>query len=601
MLYAVSRSAPAPEIAMMMRIVSPFVITALLIPSGVGFADAPAGSIDIVIAEHVLLWDGQIKTWEAIVDELRVIRKKEEKPLHLHFHFTNGSIRTGRNEAYQNRIHKAYQELADPEEMQMGNLSPRAGDRYDAIRTPADLIPRPEHIRTGIVRNASGRPVTVATVVLIPEDSVNAVVLRPNLSLRDPLDEIWTRTDKEGRFQIASPYSGYRLAVLSPAGFRLLPIPKSGEQTEIKLLPNAEIEFTSADESKQELSIGVQLPDRPATNPVFSIFEVSIGDEPNVIRVPPGKLTISRTFPTGQGRSVSIPAESFAIKAGEKKAVSLPPPDPDTVPAVPEDPVPLLAAMASDHGYGLAKGQDVCRVAPPFEPIRKRYYRAGHRDQSKAIPRGPTAFTFRWKDEQLQCWGMMFGGADGGYRLSAVIDTLVNIKSQFLEGPADLLNLEIPGDWVVRVGASEKQVIEQIEMILRDDMSLPVRLQLREVERQVYVASGTFVQKPLPGRPANDTTIEIYAKELVTDGSGGGGGGDFNAFLDWLGRWIATPIVSELKGPPPPRLRWHDNHDKGAQAQDHDPKLVLPNIAAQTSLTFSEEKRRVKILHIERD
>jgi hypothetical protein len=584
---------------MLIRIAILLAVTDLFIHSRSAIADAPAGSIDIVIAEHVLLWDGQIKTWETIVDELRLIRKREEKPLHLHFHFTNGAIRTGRNEAFRDPIHKAYRELADPEEMQMGNLSPRAGARYDAIRTPADLIPNPEHLRSGIVRNASGRPVTVATLVLIPENSVNAVVLRPNLSLRDPLDEIWTRTDKAGRFQIASPEAGYRLAVLSPAGFRLLPIPKSRDETPIKLLPNAEIELTSADKSTQELSISVQLPDRPNANPVFSIFEVSIGDEPNVVRVPPGKLTISRTFHIGQGRSVSRPAESFEIKAGERKAISLPPPDPDTVPAVREDPAPLLAAMAEDHGYGLAKGQDVCRVAPPFEPIRMRYYRAGHQGQAEAIPAGPTAFSFRWKDEQLECRGMMFGGvAADGYQLSTVVDNLLNIKSQYLEGPADLLNRRIPGDWVVRVGASEERLLEQLEMILRDDLSLPIRLRLGEVERPVYVASGTFLKRPLPGSPA-DGPIEIYAKEL--DGTGGGQHGDFNGFLGWLGRRVATPIVSEVKGPLPRSLQWHDNHGKQAPAEDHDPQLVLPNIAAQTGLTFTEAKRRVKILSIDRD
>jgi hypothetical protein len=37
------------------------------------------------------------------------------------------------------------------------------------------------------------------------------------------------------------------------------------------------------------------------------------------------------------------------------------------------------------------------------------------------------------------------------------------------------------------------------------------------------------------------------------------------------------------------------------QAEDHDPKLVLANITAQTGLSFRKETRPVRILFVSRD
>jgi hypothetical protein len=278
---------------------------------------------------------------------------------------------------------------------------------------------------------------------------------------------------------------------------------------------------------------------------------------------------------------------------------------------------PILLEMGKEHGYALGSGQHIRRVAPPFPPIRMDYYRTAHPTQAEAIPAGPSAIIFRANNEGLHDWGMTFGKADHGYDLNTLLDALLGLKSQQIEGPAELLRQRFSGDWVIRERVVDFKSVaaRQLETILQKELSQPIHLEFRTVERLVYVAGGEYRFAPLPGREGKgrlvltDETretdrIDIYGKELAPNSGAGGGSGEFETFLDWLGRWISTPIVSEVKEPPADWLTWylHEREPSTAatRAEDHDPKTVLANITAQTGLTFAQEKRQVKILFVER-
>jgi hypothetical protein len=277
---------------------------------------------------------------------------------------------------------------------------------------------------------------------------------------------------------------------------------------------------------------------------------------------------------------------------------------------------PILAAMAKNHGYGLQPDQDLRRVAPPFPPIRMEYYRTAHPSQSEAIEEGPSGMVFRWSDGKLKNWGMTFGGSvDDGYSLSSALDALLDIKSQQIDGPRELLDSRLPGDLVIRDGADQAAVLKQLQDILQTELSLPVKLEFREVEREVYVARGEYELTPLAGQEGKgkliltDETIttdeiQIFGTQLVPNSGAGGGTGEFEEFLGWLGRWIGTPIVSEVDLKPTNQVSWH-LHERSpstdqTRSEDHDPILVLGNITLQTGLTFSLEKRPVRILFVER-
>jgi hypothetical protein len=91
---------------------------------------------------------------------------------------------------------------------------------------------------------------------------------------------------------------------------------------------------------------------------------------------------------------------------------------------------------------------------------------------------------------------------------------------------------------------------------------------------------------------------------LVPNSGAGGGFGEFDEFLNWLGRWVGTPIVTEVDAPPKNKLTWR-LHERSPSTdrtrnQDHDAILVLGNVTRQTGITFSKEERPVRILFVER-
>jgi hypothetical protein len=97
-------------------------------------------------------------------------------------------------------------------------------------------------------------------------------------------------------------------------------------------------------------------------------------------------------------------------------------------------------------------------------------------------------------------------------------------------------------------------------------------------------------------------SIQVFGKSL-SPGSGVHAG-DFDTFLEGLGVWIDAPVVAEMAERPKQTIRFsfHQQMPRTdtSHREDQDPKLVLPNIAAQTNLTFTKEKRPMKILFVER-
>jgi beta-lactamase regulating signal transducer with metallopeptidase domain/regulation of enolase protein 1 (concanavalin A-like superfamily) len=322
---------------------------------------APAArSLDIVIAEHVILWDGRIRTWNEVVAELREIRQAKGEPIHPHFHFTNGAHSAGYFDTYKAKTWEVYRELFEPAGMSLASISPRAGPRYDAIRKAQDLIPDPATMRSGIVVE-EGKPRAGVSVVLVPEAGVMPVMLKPDLTLRDALDEVWTVTGPDGRFTLPVPPAqaaddlaaektaepgarprpvvrynreddlaaekkaerAYSLAAISRTGYGLASLPAEGKEATIELQPPAYVQLTpvEGEEQRIDLSLGGGLSD---TSPGFSIYEIQLQDEPLLLRLPPGKTTVRRAFRHLDGGSRAYPAETVQLRPGASRKITLP-------------------------------------------------------------------------------------------------------------------------------------------------------------------------------------------------------------------------------------------------------------------------------------
>jgi beta-lactamase regulating signal transducer with metallopeptidase domain len=296
-------------------------------------APAPAArSLDILIAQHVILWDGRIRTWDEVVTELREIRKAQGKPIRPNFYFTNGALSAGRWETYQAKVFELYKELFEGAGASFGSISPRAGPRYDVLRKAEDLIPDPKTLRSGVVVE-KGKPKAGVLVVLVPEEGIIPVILKPDLTLRDRYDEVWTVTGADGRFtlpvqpahavdKLTEPPT-YALAAISPTGYGLASIPAEGKRATIELLPLARLELTPVEGKQQQVNLSLRggLPD---ASPGFWIYEIDLRDKPLTLSLPAGKITIQRAFPHKDGISHSYPAETVNIGPGDSQKVKLP-------------------------------------------------------------------------------------------------------------------------------------------------------------------------------------------------------------------------------------------------------------------------------------
>jgi RNA polymerase sigma factor (sigma-70 family) len=248
--------------------------------------------------------------------------------------------------------------------------------------------------------------------------------------------------------------------------------------------------------------------------------------------------------------------------------------------------------------YALPEGAILKWISPPFPESREAFCRNVYPKSLNTS--SPAGLILRFEGGQVMGHGALYGGGSDLRNLPRILST---IYPQQVEGAKEVLDTSVGGDFVVRAGASAKRLIPALEIILRDECRIPVKLSLREVHRKAIVVKGKYRAKPLEGRASNH--FEIYGATLVEDGTGGGGGGDFPEFLNWVGMYLDRQLVNEAVDTPKARIYWHYNErsqgtDEDRKA-DRDERLVLEHLREQTGLTFVEETRRVTVLFIQLD
>ena len=269
----------------------------------------------------------------------------------------------------------------------------------------------------------------------------------------------------------------------------------------------------------------------------------------------------------------------------------------------------ILATLAKDNGYSLASGEYLRRVPPPFPAKRTELYRQGFGPRRDGFPRGPIMNVFQWNRQKLEFKSAHVAGgpdwetlANDGESLKAILSSL-GVQLQRIEGNDQILDQKIPGDWVIRSGTTNDQVVKQLDAILRKELSLLIRMEFREVKRQVYVMEGTYRFTPVPGEEKTTNEIQVYSQELIPNSGAGGGSGTFTEFLNALSNWISTPLVSEIKTPPAGKVAWsfhaRGEFTKEMFAEDREPAAVLANITAQTGLTFRKDEKPIRVLFVE--
>lgn len=245
-----------------------------------------------------------------------------------------------------------------------------------------------------------------------------------------------------------------------------------------------------------------------------------------------------------------------------------------------------------EAAYLLKDGELVKHIRPPFIAERTTFYRNEEslRGQAEVIPEPPNYFTFRQNGRKLRHWGLGFIGSDR-HTLYHVLRHVFGLKRFEIQGSAVLLNLSMEGDWTLREGAEMPALMGALEGVLRRELNRNVRCEKRGVEREVIVVRGRPPEE-------NGKPVLIYAEDASDDGAGGGTG-NLTEFLSHVGDRLGLPCVSEVAGGELWNIRWYNHAD--ADYTTMDARLneltgkVLNNIATQTGLTFTREKRIIDV------
>jgi thiol-disulfide isomerase/thioredoxin len=253
-----------------------------------------------------------------------------------------------------------------------------------------------------------------------------------------------------------------------------------------------------------------------------------------------------------------------------------------------------------DKVYRLDEGEVLRYIAEPYIPERDDFffYQFSRWGRfwlpMKYMPRIPESAELIWDEKKNQVKGGMRAGRKD---LRALLWELGFYEREY-EGDPILLEQRIPGDWVKREGATREELLGAFEKILNEKLNLRIRFVPDEVERDVFICSGTFDFHPLGGEYGNNQIHLFVEKPDPADNiQGGGGSGNLDSFLDYVGGLGKQRIINADKTVVED-LIWRQHSSTTSGRLKKEPALfemLLKNVGKQTSLRFKKERRKEKI------
>jgi RNA polymerase sigma factor (sigma-70 family) len=233
--------------------------------------------------------------------------------------------------------------------------------------------------------------------------------------------------------------------------------------------------------------------------------------------------------------------------------------------------------------YGLADGQIVKRIAPPFIAERRAFLKG--QPTIGGIPIEQHVLTLEW-DGQAK-W-ISISGSPGS--LAEFLQMGVRLKAYELDEWGGKYSTPIPGDWVVRKDATVEEKLRGLEQVLAE-LGHPVHFEKRRVPREVVVVRGKYAYRTLDDSPVTPgfEIVDVMGKEkrperelAITDRT-------MKAFCQNLEIGLLRQVIDET-GQGDEKIAWRDHHP-GSEEID----LVLQKLAWQTALTFTREKRETEV------
>jgi len=245
--------------------------------------------------------------------------------------------------------------------------------------------------------------------------------------------------------------------------------------------------------------------------------------------------------------------------------------------------------------YRLEDDQILKRISPPFIPERRDYYVNEESQQASFVSRSPDRFIFHW-DRKLKKWGLGFINTPD---IDSTLRGVLRLKSYEFEGPRELLDLNLPGDWIVRDEAPVAAKLAALQEVLANELERKIRFEKRTVEHEVIVATGRFSFHPLAEARKQDT-VHLYVDELSS--SGGGSVDSVAEFLQTVGNRVNTYVIDRTEPSEETRILYYLHRSSRTLRQmESGPekakklKVFLENLSRQTDLQFEITRRPVEV------
>ncbi len=247
--------------------------------------------------------------------------------------------------------------------------------------------------------------------------------------------------------------------------------------------------------------------------------------------------------------------------------------------------------------YGLKPGEILKHIGAPYIPERNSYY-ANEKSlayQTKTTLLLPDAFTFKQESNGLR-WTRL-SRRSYGLHLEDALQNVFGIGRQDLGGDKNLLNMKFDGDWTVRPGADQAELMRVFLGIVREQTGLNIQIEKRTVQREVIVARGSCKDDPsVPTAEPPHSDLFINDKNLIN----GSGNAEVGEFLSWVGNWLNIPIINEVAAADQSkRVGWRLDSKQDAAEESGAGGTVadreLKNLASQSGLTFTREHREVEV------
>jgi len=272
------------------------------------------------------------------------------------------------------------------------------------------------------------------------------------------------------------------------------------------------------------------------------------------------------------------PAPAHAKPIVLAAATSQPAPLPATVPA----PARSDWRTRFDALYRLDDGQSLKRIPLPFIPERQRYI-----DQLKLggmfdITGGISVFEFDGDRAHWNRWT-----AQHPATIESLLRFCANVpKYKLVMDEFDRMT-PLEGDWVIRKGAGEDEVVAALARELSVALPHAITFAKRTVDRDVFVAHGRYHPTVKPDALGQPPSITLYLdKPHKPDNHAAG---NVHDLLVTLGEAMNTEVVDETDDPRQQGVFW-TNQVGGGVAGDFRAKL-LQNVTTQTGITFIPARR----------